>query len=90
MCNRKNEYKDINRWRETCRKQKAKYYGKTSFIYGKRGWTEEEDVLVLKHEISDTELSAMIHRSVGAIQKRRCRIKNDYQIRQKEQVRIVF
>ena len=36
-------------------------------------WTDEETELVMKHEISDTELSKMLGRSVRAIQRRRHR-----------------
>lgn len=40
----------------------------------RRSYTEEEDELILAHTISDSELSAKIGRSVGAIRKRRYRL----------------
>ena len=73
--NRKKSYKDMKRFRNTCRKQKRRYYGKTAFLYEKRAWTKAEDNMVLEHKIPDVVLSAKTHRSVGAIQKRRCKLK---------------
>ena len=31
--NRKKDYRDLKRHRETCRKQHKRYYGKTAFLY---------------------------------------------------------
>ena len=42
-------------------------------------WTKEEIIMVLKHEMTDTEISAKIGRSVGAIQKKRCLLKKQNQ-----------
>ena len=39
-----------------------------------RPWNYEEDIAVLKHEVSDRELALKISRSVQAIQIRRCRL----------------
>jgi hypothetical protein len=56
---------------------KKRYYGKTAYAlnYGKK-WGPEEDAIVLKHwpvddNITDHEISELIGRSVGSIQKRR-------------------
>lgn len=49
-------------------------YRKTA-IYKPNFWTSEQDKKVLKHDISDSELSAIIHHSVKAIQIRRSRLK---------------
>ncbi len=38
-------------------------------------WTSKQDEKVLKHDIPDSELSAIIHHSVKAIQIRRSRLK---------------
>ena len=75
--NRKNSYKDLDKWRKTCRKQNQKYYNKTAFKYEKRTWDTFEDEIILKHELSDTQLSEILHRSVRAIQIRRSRLKNN-------------
>lgn len=74
MANRKNSYADMERFRETCNAQKRRYYAKTS-IYEPSPWTYEHDEMVLKHSITDTELSKKIHHSVKAIQQRRYRLK---------------
>lgn len=47
----------------------------TSFLYPSHPWTAEEDALVIKHEITDSELSEKIGRSVGAIHNRRYELK---------------
>ena len=74
MPNRKNLYNDMERFRETRNVQRKRYYSKTAG-YPPRPWTLEEDKVVLEHSITDTALSQIISRSVGAIQKRRCRLK---------------
>ena len=72
--NRKSDYKNIDRWRETARKQKKKYYGRTTDSENKgQRWTTKEIEIVLAHEITDTEISKKINRSVQAIQIARCR-----------------
>ena len=68
--NRKYAYKDMDRFRATCRKQNRKYYAKTQG-YGWVRWTPEADALVLAHSITDTVLSAQIGHGVAAIQARR-------------------
>lgn len=74
--NRKQSYKDMEKWRKTCRKQNQRYYAKTSNLYSRRPWTAEEDAMVMEHNITDSELSAKIQRSVRAIQHRRHRLNN--------------
>jgi len=80
MPNRRNFYKDMEKYRITRNAQRKRYYNKTSFIYENREWTPEEERQVILHEISDTELSSKIRRSVCAIQKRRCMLKKKYNI----------
>ncbi len=73
--NRKKDYRDLKRHRETCRKQHKRYYGKTAFLYEGREWTSAEDDMVVAHTVPDTVLSEQIQRSVGAIQRRRWLLK---------------
>ena len=72
--NRRAQYADDAKWRETCRKQKKRYYGKTA-IYQRRAWTAQEEEMLFDQAYSDHELSEIIHRSVHAIQIHRSRIK---------------
>lgn len=73
--NRKESYKDLDRYRETCRQQRLRYYQKTAGPWAH--WTDWEDDLVLKHEKTDHELSQIIGHSVKAIQIRRSRLKKN-------------
>lgn len=76
--NRKDAYASLDKWKDTCRKQKQRYYGKTqiySDVSKKCKWTYEEDMKILRHEKSDHELASELKRSVRAIQVRRCRLK---------------
>ena len=67
--NRKSDYKNIEKWRETCHKQRLKYYRKTAFAENHRKpWTDEEVEMVMLHEMTDTAISKIIGRSVEAIQ----------------------
>ena len=72
--NRKKDYRDLKKHRDTCNKQNKRYYGKTSYKYERRRYTVEEDVLILSRSMTDSELSEKIHRSVKSIQIRRCRL----------------
>jgi len=71
--NRKEGYKDVNKWRATCREQKNRYYRKT--ICGASKWYEWQDELIIAHEETDHTLSKIVGHSVGAIQQRRHRLK---------------
>lgn len=75
MPNRKSNYTDMDRYRRTRNEQRKRYYQKTAGKYPMRGWTDEEDLMVINHEIADTRLSELIQRSVSAIQSRRCKLK---------------
>ncbi len=72
--NRKKEYKNLDKYHETCRRQKQRYYGKTQ-LYEKHSWSCKEDEIVLERNMTDTEISSAIGRSVRAIQVRRSRLK---------------
>ena len=71
--NRKNYYADIEKWRSACRRQRKRYYGKTQG-YERREWTQKEIEMVLARDMTDMELSALIHRSVQSIQIKRTRL----------------
>jgi hypothetical protein len=69
IINRKSDYKNIEKWRETCHKQRLKYYRKTANAENHRKpWTPEEIEIVMLHEVSDHMISKIIGRSVMAIQ----------------------
>lgn len=55
--NRKEDYRDMEKYHKACQRQHRRYYSKTSFLYPSHPWTAEEDALVIKHEITDSELS---------------------------------
>ena len=74
MPNRKNQYRDMEKFLKTRNAQRQKYYDKTA-IYEPSHWTIEQDKMVLEHTIPDSELSPKIKHSVRAIQHRRCRLK---------------
>lgn len=74
MSFRKANYKDLDKFRKTRNKYKRKYFAKTA-KYKRRAWTELEDVIILEHKNTDTEISNYIQRSVNSIQKRRSRLK---------------
>lgn len=67
-------YSNIEDFSKVRRRGNKKYYKKTA-IYERRGWTEQENKLVLKQSITDTELSKILKRSVMSIQVRRTRLK---------------
>lgn len=71
---RKEQYRDLNKYYNTKRRQQRRYYRQT--VCGPKKWTEDEDALVLLHVMTDRELSAKIGHSMAAIQKRRTRLKN--------------
>ena len=72
--NRKEAYRDMEKFRITRNRQKRRYYGKTQ-DHGRNHWTCQEDELVLAHTITDMALSGKIGHSVAAIQHRRYRLK---------------
>ena len=78
MPNRKEHYKDMEKFLRTRNAQRNRYYAKTA-IYEPNSWTSDQDKLVLEHNITDFELSALIGHSVRAIQIRRCKLKKNIQ-----------
>lgn len=76
MSCRRYAYKDLDKYRNTRKKQKARYRDKTgSGLYKPKIWSEDENKLILEHSIPDIELSIMLKRSVNAIQIHRSKIK---------------
>lgn len=72
--NRKNTYKDLEKWRANCHKWRLKYYGRTAFAKNSHApWTCKEIEIVMAHEYPDRIISEMIGRSVQAIQIARCK-----------------
>lgn len=73
---KKHNYKDLDKWRKSKNRQRKRYYDKTSNAANKgERWTQQEIDLVLKHEITDMELSRLIGRTVASIQSLRCKLK---------------
>ena len=70
----KKNYKDMEKYRAYKRRNDYRYYSKTA-TYEKVDWTSEQEELVLRHEMTDTQLSNLIGHSVKAIQIKRCRLK---------------
>lgn len=74
--NRKNQYKDMEKYHKARNRQRARYYGKTSNAENSRQpYTLKEMELILDHNITDTELAKMLGRSVLSIQIKRSRLK---------------
>jgi len=74
-------YKDKDKLRKTRNAQNKRYFSKTA-IYKPRRWTEIEDVIVIEHKNTDTEISKQIERSVKAIQVRRVKLKKLEELKQ--------
>lgn len=53
------------------------YYARTSNKYKPRQWTLQEIEMIMAHEKTDSELSRIIHHSVGAIQHKRHEIRKE-------------
>lgn len=72
-----NNYADKEKMRKTRNAQRKRYYSKTKHAPNHYNpWTIKELNMVEAHEISDSELSKKIGRSVSSIQTMRNRIKN--------------
>ena len=70
----KRRYKDNEKERIYRNNQRHINYSSTA-LYERSRYTEEDDKLILAHEIPDRLLSEIIHHSVQSIQIRRSRIK---------------
>ena len=75
--NRKKNYRDKEKARQTAKKQKKRYYDRTSGIYDRRLYTAEEDRIIMEHKIPDREISELIKRSQRSILLRRYRLRKN-------------
>lgn len=77
-------YKHNKNWRHThpegWNAQKKAYYAraKGDDVNGKRKWTQEEIDLIMRHDISDRELTKTLGRSMQAIQVKRSKWSKRY------------
>lgn len=71
--NKKHSYADLEKWRAACRRANKKYYRKTA-LYRPSRYTAKQCEMILEHNITDAELSKIIHHSVAAIQIKRSRL----------------
>ena len=60
--NRKEDYRDMEKYHKACQRQHRRYYSKTSFLYPSHPWTAEEDALVIT--VSYTHLTLPTNREV--------------------------
>ena len=72
---KKELYRNPDLYKRTKRRQSKRYYAKYD-KYEKRPFTEDDDTLILAHEITDPELSKQIRQSVQRIQSRRNYLKH--------------
>lgn len=73
---KKSEFRDLEKYKATKRRQQNRWRQRGgAYLYEKTNYTAEDDDLILRHEITDRELSQIIKHSVGAIQRRRCELK---------------
>lgn len=63
--------------REAKRREHRRYYARTAFLYKPRPWSDDEDRVVLAHDVPDSELSERIGRSMKAISNRRWRLRKE-------------
>ena len=76
MSFRKQQYKNLDKWKATNKKYKQRYYGATrNAENSKMPYTEKEIALILNHTMTDRELSKTIGRSMQAIQTKRSKLK---------------
>lgn len=58
------------------KRSRQKYYEKTTYSRNyKKRWTDAEEIMVISHRLSDSELAKELGRSVGSIQRKRFLIK---------------
>lgn len=76
MPNRPSNYADIEKYRNTTRAQNKRHYAKSQDSERRRRlFSEKEDLLILLHQVPDSELAKLINRSEMSIQLRRSRLK---------------
>ena len=81
--NRSKKYKDFEKFRKTRNRQKKTRNDKSAkhAFNNYKKWTIEEDEIILKHEIPDSEISQVIGRTVSAIMVRRSKLKHFEEIK---------
>lgn len=79
--NRKDDYRDIDKWRKACNRQRKRYYRKTQNAENKGSrYTLKEIEMILDRKYSDLELSKLLGRSMQAIQGKRCRLRKESEV----------
>lgn len=71
-------YKDEQKYKDYRNRYKRKYHERNDFSNAAslgRHYTKEEREIIMKHEIPDREIAAMLERSIRAIQGMRFKIK---------------
>ena len=69
---------DLDKYKATKKRQSDRYRQRGgAYLYDKRPYTQAEDEAILKHEVSDLELSKQLRRSRGAIQRHRWELKKN-------------
>lgn len=71
--NNKHGYADLEKWRAARSRSKKKYYKKTA-LYRPSRFTAKQCEMILDHNMTDAELSKLIHHSVESIQVKRSRL----------------
>lgn len=60
---------------EKARAKKRDYHRKNgSFLYPRRAWTLDEDLMVIEHSMTDAELGKLLQRSMKSVSRRRERL----------------
>lgn len=74
---RKSEYRDMEKFKRTKREQQKRYYRKTQDAPNRnKRWTEEETAMIMNvRDMTDTELSRVLGRSVKSILAKRHKTK---------------
>lgn len=75
MPNRKENYRNLGKWRITTREQKKRYYERLAVyaVHGGEPYADDEKKRILEHSIPDRELAIEIGRTVRTIQVLRSR-----------------
>lgn len=75
---KREQYKTKESYDRQKRIGRQRYYDKTSNLYPRSYFTDNEDSMILAHDVTDYELSRMIRHSVKSIQSRRGRLNRMY------------
>ena len=76
MMNRKKDYKDLDKYKDTKRKQQNRWRQRSGcYMYDKRNFTEEEDEIIMNFKGTYRELAEQLCRSIPSVQQRRFRLR---------------